>query len=190
MLTVSCQTATTTNYSDKLIPDSQYYAVIEKQTQNYKAYDGFANILDISATLLNSEATASQVDHNARIYQYNETQYTNEKATIQSNLAKHTEVFLSFFTPEKKHDDLARNATKWKIFLDIAGQRYEPKIVKIKSLLTEVQGLYPSHSRWGTAYKLTFPVSTTIVENGTAKLTFTGPVASISLDFIPTVKVK
>lgn len=166
-----------------LIPDSDYYSLIEKQSRKKQIYDGITNVMDISATLINGETSLAQVDHNARIYQYTDSQYKNEKGTIQSNLAKNTEIFLSFYVPEKKYDDLAKKSTKWKIFLDVAGQRYEPKVVKIKSQLAEVQSLYPNHTRWGTPYKLVFPVSTSVSENGKAKLTVTGPLTSVQLDF-------
>lgn len=166
-----------------LIPDSDYYSLIEKQTRKKQIYDGVTNVLDLSATLLSGETSLAQVDHNARIYQYTESQYKNEKGTIQSNLSKQTEVFLSFYVPEKKYDDLAKKNTKWKVFLDVAGQRYEPKIVKIKSQLAEVQSLFPNHTRWSSPYKLIFPVSTAISENGKAKLTVTGPLTSTQIDF-------
>jgi hypothetical protein len=166
-----------------LIPESDYYSLIEKQTRKKQLYDGVTNVLDMSATLLNDETSLAQVDHNARIYQYTQSQYNNEKGTAQSNLAKHTEIFLSFYIPDKKYDDLAKRSTKWKVFLDVAGQRYEPKIIKIKSQLAEVQSLYPNHTRWSTPYKLIFPVSTSVSENGKAKLTLTGPITSTQLEF-------
>ena len=166
-----------------LIPDSDYYSMIEKQTRKKQIYDGMSNVLDMSATLMNGETALAQADHNARIYQYTNSQYKNEKGTIQSNLSKQTEIFVSLFIPEKRYDDLAKKSTKWKVFLDVAGQRYEPKVVKIKAQLAEVQNLYPNHSRWGTPYKLIFPVSTTVSENGKAKLTLTGPVTSTQIEF-------
>ena len=166
-----------------LVPESEYYSLIEKNSQNQVVYDGLANVLNTSATLMTSQLLMAQVDHNARVFQYNDSQYLNEQGTAKSNLSKQTEVFISLFVPDRKFDDLAKKTTHWKIFLDVAGQRYEAKVIKIKSQFAEVQSLYPNHTRWGTPYKLIFPVSTSISENAKPVLTLTGPLASTTLEF-------
>jgi len=140
----------------KLVPDSQYYSLVEQRTSKQIIYDGLVNVLNASATLMSTELTLAQVDHNARIYQYNDSQYQTEKGTSKSNLSKQTEVFLSLFIPDRKFDDLAKKTTHWKIFLDVGGQRYEPKVLKIKTNFAEVNSLYPNHTRWGTPYRLIF----------------------------------
>ena len=166
-----------------LIPESEYYARIEKATKKQEHYDGLMNLLSYSATMLTSEVAQAQVDHQARLYQYNDSNYQNEKSKTQTELAKQTDIFLSFYVPEKKYDDLAKRNTKWKIFLDVAGQRYEAKVTRMKGQLAELVQYYPNHTRWSTAYKLTFPINTSITENGQAKLTITGPVTSSSVQF-------
>ena len=166
-----------------LIPDSDYYSLTAAQTQNKKIYDGVTNQLDIFATLLNTTTALAQVDHTARMYEYNESQYQTEKGTVKANLGKQTEIFMSFYTPERKNDDLAHKVSKWKIFLDVGGKRYEPKIIKLKNVLAETQNLYPTHTRWATAYRLIFPVPTAVCDTNDAKLTITGPVAATELEF-------
>lgn len=166
-----------------LRPESDYYSSVEKNTSKKQIYDGFMNTMDISATLLTSDVQRLQVEQNARIYQWNQDQFNNEKSKVESEMTKTTEVFLSFFVPERKHDDLNKTSTKWKIFLDAGGKRVEGKATKLKILLSEAQTLYPHHTRWGTPYKLTFPIPTAISENGTAKLTLTGPVGSTTFEF-------
>lgn len=98
-------------------------------------------------------------------------------------MKKQTEVFVSFYTPEKKHDDLHKNQTLWKIFLDAGGKRYEGKAQKVKLLTSEVQGLYPFHNRFATPYTITFPVPTTALDGKEAKLTITGSVGSVAVVF-------
>ncbi len=174
---------TSVNNNAALMPESEYYAQIEKNSQNKIVYDGLVNVLNASATLMSTETIMAQVDHNARIFQYSPSQYNTERGTAQSNLAKQTEIFLSLFIPERKFDDLAKRTTRWKIFLDVNGQRYEPKVVKVKSIYAEVQSLYPNHTRWSTPYKLIFPVPTSLSETSKAKLTLTGPLASTVIEF-------
>jgi len=164
-----------------LMSQSQYLHLIENNTQTKKVYDGFALLLEYRISFLNTPISLGQVDMNTQLYQYSDSQYQNEKGTTQSNLVKQTEFFLSLYIPDGKYDDLAKKNTKWKIFLDVAGQRYEAKAVRIKAQLRDVQNLYPFHDRFSTAYKLIFPVSTSITENGVAKLTLTGPMTSFSI---------
>mgnify|MGYP000933568202 CR=1 len=183
MTLVGCATQTYTHPTLNLIPESEYYERIEKTTRRQEHYDGMTNILSYSATLLTSDVAQAQIDHQARMYQLSDSNYQNEKSKFFSEISKQTEVFLSFFVPEKKYDDLAKKSTKWKIFLDVGGQRYEAKVVRMKNQMAELIQYYPNHTRWSTAYKLIFPVSTSITENGSAKLTITGPITSSTIQF-------
>lgn len=166
-----------------LIPEDDYYSYIRQNTDQKELYDGFMNILKVSATMHTSSVARAQLDQNARIYQWNPDQYSNEKAKIETDLSKSTKFFLSLFVPERKHDDLNKGTTKWKIFYDVGGRRYEGKATKVKILLSEAQTLYPHHTRWQTPYILTFPIPTSIAEAGPGKLTLTGPVTSVTLEY-------
>lgn len=166
-----------------LMSESDYYSVIEKNSQKRQIYDGLSAILQIGATLNTSEVTAAQLDQSARIFQWTVEQYENEKSKVATRSAKETTLFLSFYVPERRHDDLDKSKTLWKIFLDVGGKRYEGKAKKIKTIFADSVALYPYHNRWSTAYELSFPVSTSIASTGGAKLTLTGPVASTSVDF-------
>jgi hypothetical protein len=167
----------------QLRPASEYFDAVEKSTAKEQVYDSFYAVLDVQGTLLTSEVLRNQADYNARIFQWSPEQYQTEKAKIESELAQKTEIFLSFFVPEKRHDDLARAKTVWRIFLDANGTRYEGKATKVKAVLAEIQGLYPHHTRWSTPYRVTFAVPTSLIENNDAKLILTGPVGSANLEY-------
>ncbi|MBX3019664.1 MAG: hypothetical protein KF767_17380 [Bdellovibrionaceae bacterium] len=165
--------------------ESQIIDAVESQTQNRKLYDGFMNNLDVSATLTTEAVGRALLDQGARIYQWDPSAYANEKSKAESQRATETEVFLSFFVPERKWDDLAKSQSKWKIFLDANGRRYEGKAKLWKSQLVEVKSFYAHHTRWGTPYKVTFPVPTREVENTVSKLTLTGPIGTVNMEFKP-----
>lgn len=167
------------------MPEDQSQEVLEKYSRSKKMYDGFQATMDFGATLLNSPVRAAQTDKAARIYQWNPEQYAAEKNKSETEKQRQTEVFLSFFVPDRKQDDLAKTSTKWKIFLDVEGRRYEGKAAKIKTILADVQSQFPYHTRWNTPYKLTFPVATTDIDGKSVSLTLTGPVGSAKLEFEP-----
>ena len=164
-------------------PSSSYQNLLEKHTNTHKVYDGLVEVLEYNSTFLSRDLALAQVQENARTYQYSESQFNNESATVQANLAKQTEFFLSLFVTETRYDDLAKKTTKWKIFLDIGGKRYEGKAIKVKSQLIELQSLYPYHNRFTSAYRLVFPVPSVEVESGVSKLTLTGPVTSVAINY-------
>jgi hypothetical protein len=168
-----------------LVPSSQYFSEVEHNTVTKKVYDGFYQTMEVQATLLNSKVARTQLDHKARIYQWTQEQYNTNKSELESGMVKQTKIFLSFFVPERKHDDLHKPKTLWKIFLDAGGRRYEGKAEKLKTILADVQSLYPSHTRFNTPYVLNFPVPISQVENVESHLTLTGPVGSTTIDFPP-----
>ena len=180
LLLSACATSYT-NPNLKLAPEEDYYSALDTKTRKEKVYDGLYAKIEFTAVLLNSEISHLQLDQNARIYQWNLDQYSTEKAKVESDLSKQSTVFLSFFTPERKNDDLNKSKTLWRIFLDTNGKRYEGKIEKIKTVFAEVKTLYPAHNRWSTAYRVTFPVPISAIEkSATNKFTITGPVTSTS----------
>lgn len=181
----ACATTTPHPQIANLVSKGDYEDLIEKNTQNVKIYDGFSNVLNVTGTLLTTTVTMAQIDQNARMYQWSVEQYNQEKAKAQTSLQKESKVFISFFTPERKHDDLQKASSHWKIFLDIDGHRYEGVATRWKSILVEVQALYSYHSRWGTPYMITFPVPMKQIENSASKLTITGPVGSAQLELLP-----
>jgi hypothetical protein len=179
----SCVTRLTTPAGVPEISVSEYEALIIKKSNKIELYEGLYNKLTIEATWLDSQTTEATLSHSARLSQWPETKYKDEKTKAISRHAENTEFFVSFYTPERKHNDLSQNKTLWKIFLDVNGQRYEGKATKVKLLLTEIQALYAYHNRWSVPYIVSFPVATSLVENKRAVLTFTGAIASPQLVF-------
>ncbi len=183
VLGFSCATRLPTPAGVPEISVSEYETLIENKSKKLEVYDGLYNKLTIEGTWLDSQITEASLSHSARLLQWNEEKYKDEKTKAISKHATTTDFFVSFYTPERKYNDLSQNKTLWKIFLDVDGKRYEGKATKVKLLLTEIQMLYPYHNRWSTPYILTFPVATSLVEGKRAVLTLTGSISSPQLQF-------
>lgn len=179
--TLSCATRLTTPAGVPEISVGEYEDLIVKKSKKLEIYEGLYNKITVEATWLDSQVTEASLSHSARLSQWTEQKYKDEKTKAISRHAENTEFFVSFYTPERRHNDLSQNKTLWKIFLDVNGQRYEGKATKVKLLLTEIQVLYPYHNRWSVPYVISFPVATSLIENKRAVLTFTGAVASPQL---------
>jgi len=181
----SCVTPHQNPNLPSLISASDYFSEIAEHTETQKVYDGFYQTLELSGTMLTTQVLRAQVDHKARIYQWSQDQYTSNRSETENSLSRETKFFISFFVPERKHDDLNKPKTLWKIFLDAGGKRYEGKAERVKTILAEIQSVYPHHTRFSSAYIVTFPVPVSLIENTEAKFTITGPVSSTSLEFKP-----
>lgn len=179
----SCVTPYANPHLQNLIPESEYESVSEKFSDSKKIYDGFIETMEVSATLLNTPVSKAQLDQKARIYQWTQEQYNSNKAEMESSLSKETKVFMGFFVPERKHDDLHKSKTLWKIFLDVGGKRYEGRAERLKTIVADVQSLYPKHNRFYTPYVIVFNAPISQVEFAASKMTLTGPVGSTILNF-------
>lgn len=184
-LTVSCANKVVSPAPHiKLISESDYYETVKRNSRHQQIYSGLYNSIDMTAAVINTDVSEAQVDQMARVFIWDENKYTQEKATADGKLRKEAEFFVSFFTPERKHDDLNKNKTLWKIFLDVDGKRYEGKTTKIKLLTEELQSLYPFHNRFSTPYSIVFPIPMKNIEKANnIKLTITGPVGTSTVDF-------
>jgi hypothetical protein len=159
----------------------------EKRIEQYSAgdteYAGLYNNFEYKATLYNSFIRDQLLDRQAGFYQWDAAKKTAERDKAISKSATETQVFLSFFTPDHKNDNLADSKTIWNLYLEVGGQRYSGKVTRSKQLLAEIQSLFPYANRWGTAYYVTFPVATNVVETQISKMTITGPLGTRAIEF-------
>lgn len=182
---LGCQGQRTAAPGVVTISQSEYERKIEPYSKQIEKYEGIVNVLHVSTTILNSKVMQAQLAQKARLFQWDAALFETESQKLNVDLDKSTQIFVSFYTPERKHDDLHKNQTLWKIFLDAEGRRWEGKATKIKLLTNEVQGLYPDHTRFATPYLLTFPISVKLIESKPIRLTLTGSVTSATIEFQP-----
>ena len=161
----------------------EYEKVLDKYSAGDTEYNGFYHSFGFHAALLNSEVLEANIRRQARFYMWDKTRTEEERDKLFKAASEGTAVFLSFFTPEKKDDNLSTEKSIWRVLLDVGGKRYVGKIKKLKNNLSEMIALYPFHTRWNTAYYVTFPVSTSQAETQASKLTITGPMGSRNIDF-------
>ncbi len=166
------------------ITRSEYESILDPQIKHVLKYSGLYNDFDVTAVLITPEIARSQVNYNHGLYLWSESKHQEEAQKAEEKLGKQTDVFVSFFAPEKKHNDLSKSKTMWRIFLEVDGQRYDGTATRIKSITqTEIESLYPFHTRFGTPYILTFPVSALELTNKNPKVTITGPVGTMEFVF-------
>jgi endo-beta-N-acetylglucosaminidase D len=165
--------------------ESEYFNVIEQHSDSTEKYSGLYNLLNIEATLLNSKVLDAQTDQLTRLYLWDDKKAAEERVKVAERTNKETEVFMAFFTPDRKNDDAAKPKTVWRVFLDVDGRRIEGKVTKIKLQLSQLIALYPYHNRFYSPYQVIFPVPVKSIENHEIQMTVTGAVGSATLKFKP-----
>lgn len=179
------QTNTPSEEQGRPESSKDYERLIETFSEGDTKYSGFYNAFEYKATLLNSAVRSALVSRQADYYQWSREKRQTEEENSNRELASETTVFLSFFTPDRKNDNLSDLKSIWRIYLDVGGRRYQGTAKKQRSLLAELQALYPYHTRWNTAYLVSFPVPTLAIETQKAIFTITGPLGSRTIEFPP-----
>lgn len=181
----SCSTRPTAPEGLNLRSEKEYQHVLNLYTDRQQRYTGLYNTMDVTASLINSAVSRAQVEQKARLLQWNRAQFDQEIEKARTSLRQETVLFVSFFTPDRKNDDLQKLTTQWRMYLEVDGRRWEPKVTRLRQPLAEIQGLYPYHNRFASAYQLSFPIATTTVEGTTSRFIVTGPLGISTIEFKP-----
>ena len=162
-----------------------YVGRIERYSEGDVEYAGLYNNFEYKATLQNSNIRDALIWKQGHYYEWNEAQISQAREKSNQEMSSQTKLFLAFFTPNPKNDNLADSKSIWKIYLDSDGHRYEGKVTRIRLLLAEMQALYPYMTRWATPYEVTFDVPTAAIEKQSSSLTITGPLGARVVNFKP-----
>jgi hypothetical protein len=160
-----------------------YRDMIEKNSAGEAEYTGFYNAFEYKATALNASVRKALLDRESEYYQWDEAKISLERNKAEQEMANETSVFISFYTPDRRNDNLSDGKSIWRVLLDVGGKRYVGKIKRLRTLLAELQALYPYHTRWNTPYMVSFPVPTLSIDRQPLTLTITGPVGARTVNF-------
>lgn len=174
---LSCASKNVSTTGLELMSEREYGKVLDRSTRRIQKYNGLYNTVEISATLIRAEMAQAILEQSARLYQWDKAQFQLERNKRDESMKNETEIFMSFYTPDKKNDDLHKRNTQWRVYLETTeGRRWEGKVTKLKTPLAQIQGIYTYHNRFSSPYSVTFPVGTQTLKDQPAKLIVTGPV--------------
>ncbi len=154
--------------------DKAYDKTLKKWTRTdsvYRSNDLRAEII-WNATFLNHTMIAAMADYRARVYNLPDP----EKMQVESDLLvkKNNDLlmFVSFYSPDRKTDDLMDVNNAWDLRLEQDGKIFRPvKIEKIKKIDPMNQFYFPYLSQWFKGYYVWFSTPNT---EGPLKITVHG----------------
>lgn len=167
------------------ISNNQYDSLINKYTKSVEEYNGFQNLYNIKATILNTKVYSAMIDrqrHNKQLSTA-DTQRLREKAFRQ--MSTETHFFVSYFSPERSLRHLDRGDALWKVYLERDGRRFEANISKYPGIKYDIQSLFGYHSRWSRGYLLKFKIPTSTAESSEVKLIFSSSAGKAEFVFPP-----
>lgn len=167
------------------LSQGEYAKLIEKYSAQDKKYDGFYNIFEAYATLLNTDVQTAVLQKTTDAMQWDARTAQKEREKIFQENSNSTKVFLSFFTPTRRLNDLQKGNTMWKVYLETGGEKYEGKATKKSIPLEALQLMYPYHTRWAIGYDITFPIPLSAVEKNESFLVITSSLGATRLRFAP-----
>lgn len=183
ILLAGCASQTVSHSGRTIISESEYNDIIYKNTDSVRRYAGFSNILDIHATIITSEVAKAQNDNSVRLLMWDDQKAQEELNKELQKQQTATEIYLSFYVPDRRFDDLWKERTTWRIFIDVNGRRIEGKPAKLRLPLPQLIAYYPYHNRFYSPYMVTFPVPASVLENQKVTFTVTGVAGSGMLTF-------
>lgn len=178
LIAISCATETPATPDD-------YIKVIESYSAGDVEYVGAYNHFNFRSTLMNTIIQNAIIDRKAALYLWDDIKKQQELGSMQADNASMTKVFMSFYTPDRRNDNLSTPKTIWALYLETPNGRYTGTAKRVRTNPTELMTLYPSHNRFTTAYSVEFPVALASVEGQKLKLTITGPLGTRSVEFVP-----
>lgn len=183
LASLSCVHEPTAINGIAVISDSDYRNLYDSKTKRTEVYSGLYNKLVLSATRLDKEMLEGILAKRLKAYQWDNETFQKQKTELMNTTLNKSQFFLSFYTPDRKYDNLSTKTSSWKVFIEVDGARYEGTATKIKMLQSDIEMIYPTHTRWATAYQLEFPVSLSMIENKPVALTITGSEGNATIKF-------
>jgi hypothetical protein len=158
--------------------DSEYYAAVEKATEERTVFKDFETRYRVTATYLSPEFRAAFAKRLERVYKRSDVLF--EEADSKAGF------FVSVHAPQKERTDLA-NPQHWSILLSSNEGALKPILVKRISDKERWRAFFDSVTEWTTEYLIVFDVpsvnanSPDLVAKTAMNLTFANADAQVNL---------
>jgi len=153
-----------------------YNQNLKQWSRSEKNYEGFSNTMQADLTFFHPRFVESQVIFKSEIYGWDQEKLKTQMALELSEASSKSKAFLAFYTPERRLNQLARNQTPWRVFLDVEGKRIQAEIKRNRVALAELRLLYPFVTRWHIPYDLIFDIPSSALSGKTFTIQIAGPV--------------
>ncbi len=154
---------------------SKQKRVVRKQTKQRQEYDGLHLSFNAEITFLTPKIQRNNLNIKSQFKNWNSEIASSKREEQAEHLAKHSEFFLTFYSPKTKRNKLDQTASDWKAVLKINGSEYEGKIQLRKNISHHNKVYFPELDPWSTPYLVTFPIATNKLTSSKFEVLVMGP---------------
>lgn len=161
---------------------SEYLRIIRENSAGDGQFAGIYKNFEFHSTLFTRDVSLAVHKRLKQYYDWSEEEAFQKLSKRTEEMSSKTKIWLSFYTPSGKDDNLSNKNSIWKIYLINQSHRYEGRAYPANANLSASKALMPYHSRWTTAYYVDFPIPTDQL-SGPVKLIITGPLGRREVTF-------
>jgi|GEM_PF-2153864 len=165
------------------LSQKQNLSLLNQQTRTHKEYVGLHMSFQSHLIFLNSKIKTNQIKLKSQYKNWTEKKAEEKLAEIQTGLAQESQFFLSFYSPNSKRNKLDQKASDWKMIIKTSSSEYEGVIKYEDNISDHTKVFYPNIEHWGKPYKVTFPVSTSLLETTPFEVVLMGPEGMASFKY-------
>lgn len=168
--------------------DAEYFDSVKKFSDRAEFYSGINNVFQVHGTILNTEIQQGQIEKKDRAFSWSDEQKQTEQKKVDESIRQETKVFLSFYSPENRVNNLDSPSSIWRVFLDVNNKRYVGSVSTYVGFANEAELFYPYHTVFAKAYIVKFPVPIAHIQDYPLTLTVTGTIGSKTIQFKPLLR--
>ena len=176
----------------KPVSEPLYFDMLSDWTRSVKVFDGLDAKVYMTATYKDPAFITSYIKRYSKAFKL-EDSYA--EALLERELGeaeRYNEFFISVYTPDDSWNDLARQSSIWRLYLeDDTGARLVPlSVSQVDKVDPLIRDFFPYYDMWATAYRVKFPkyseTGTEPIPNASTKhikLTVTGIMGEGTLEW-------
>jgi hypothetical protein len=165
------------------LTDKEYEKAMSGKTRWERRYDGFYQVYEAYATLIDSDVQSLVLQRRSDVYQWNQDLAQKEREKMFQENSNITKFVLVLFTPRARLNDLNTKNTIWKVILEVNGQRFDGESKRLQGPHEAISSVYPTHNRFTTAYEITFKTPMSAVEKMSPKFVLTSSLGTSTFQY-------
>jgi hypothetical protein len=165
--------------------DGTYAEVRDAVTRSARLYDGFVHRADVTVTWLSPEVRDAGTRRLAAWQGWTTAELDAALAAQQAEASKGELFFVSLYTADRKHNDLANQGSIWRIQLDDGAVQAPAAAVELVPLDANAVQLFPFIDHFDTAYRVRVPWTGAPLQGRPFALKILSSLGPLVLDFGP-----
>jgi len=167
-------------------PDDGAYADLrDAATRSARLYDGFVHRADVTVAWLSPEVRDAGTRRMAAWQGWSTAELDAALESERAEAARGEQFFVSLYTADRKHNDLADPGSIWRIQLDDGAQQASASAVEVVPIDANALQLFPFIGHFDRAYRVRVPWTGAPLQGRAFSLRLLSSLGPLALEFGP-----